>query len=181
MQGNCLCGKVVFEILSPIRNLYQCHCSLCRKQGGSASNTATFVADNAFRWLAGQGNVTSWVKPTGFRSDFCSTCGSPVPNPLRTSGYWWIPAGLLDGALEAEVVAHLFVASAAKWDRISPAPHRDTTRCRASRTLSGSCIPMSCRRRGARFGGARMALHEQQCAGPRHRHRESNTERGRHA
>ena len=44
MQGKCLCGQVAFEILGAVPKLYQCHCSLCRKQGGSTSNTATIVA-----------------------------------------------------------------------------------------------------------------------------------------
>ncbi|WP_446685632.1 GFA family protein [Marinobacter arenosus] len=43
MKGECLCGNVKFEIEEEIRNLYQCHCSLCRKATGAAANAATFV------------------------------------------------------------------------------------------------------------------------------------------
>jgi hypothetical protein len=116
MRGKCLCEAVSFEILGPTPKLYQCHCSLCRKQGGSASNTATIVAAEDFRWLSGQQGISSFAKPTGFRSDFCSTCGSPVPNPLRKTAYFWIPAGLLEGADELEVAVHLYVGSRAVWD-----------------------------------------------------------------
>jgi hypothetical protein len=99
--------------------LYQCHCSLCRKQSGSSSNTATIVGAEHFRWLAGQEHISSWVKDTGFRSDFCAKCGSPVPNPLRGTPYYWVPAGLLDGEQELDVAAHLFVGSKASWDVIA--------------------------------------------------------------
>jgi hypothetical protein len=116
MHGQCLCGKVRFKISGELPLLYQCHCSLCRKQGGSSSNTATVVANEQFRWLAGQEAISSWVKETGFRSDFCSTCGSPVPNPLRNTPYYWVPAGLLDGDNGLEVGVHLFVGSKAAWD-----------------------------------------------------------------
>jgi hypothetical protein len=119
MRGKCLCGKVEFEVLGRIARLYQCHCGLCRKQSGSSSNTATIVTENHFRWLAGKEGISSWVKDTGFRSDFCSTCGSPVPNPLRSTDYWWIPAGLLEGESEAKVAAHLFIGSKASWDEIT--------------------------------------------------------------
>jgi hypothetical protein len=118
MRGSCLCGTVEFQIGGDLPKIYQCHCSLCRKQGGSASNSAIIVEARNFSWIAGQGHVSSYVKPTGFRSDFCSRCGSPVPNPLRTTAYYWVPAGLLDDDVNLEVGAHLFVGSKAAWDMI---------------------------------------------------------------
>ncbi|MEO8716687.1 MAG: GFA family protein, partial [Burkholderiales bacterium] len=69
-----------------------------------------------FRWLSGQERTASFVKPTGFRSDFCATCGSPVPNPLRQTAYYWVPAGLFEGAEKLEVAVHLYVGSKATWD-----------------------------------------------------------------
>ena len=37
--------------------------------------------------------ISSFVKPSGFRSDFCKTCGAPVPNLLRKTSIYWVPAG----------------------------------------------------------------------------------------
>lgn len=119
MKGECLCGTVKFEIEEEIRNLYQCHCSLCRKATGAAANAATFVQDSAFRWVAGESDIRSFKKPSGFRSDFCSVCGSPVPNSLRGSGMVWIPAGLLDELDASRISAHLHTKSAAPWEQES--------------------------------------------------------------
>ncbi|MDD5058310.1 MAG: GFA family protein [Sideroxydans sp.] len=119
MRGKCLCGQVEFEIDGAIPNFYQCHCSLCKKQSGSSSNTATLVGSEHLRWLAGQEIISSWVKDNGFRSDFCSRCGSPVPNPLSSAPYYWIPVGLLDDELQRTIAAHLFVGSKAGWDVIA--------------------------------------------------------------
>jgi hypothetical protein len=33
MQGGCLCGAVEFRVEDIYPKAYQCHCSLCRKQG----------------------------------------------------------------------------------------------------------------------------------------------------
>jgi len=118
MQGKCLCGEVEFEVDGEGLKLLQCHCSLCRKHGGSSSNTSTFVANKHFRWLRGIASITSWVKDNGFRSDFCSKCGSPVPNPFRNKPYFWVPAGLLEDSGKLEIVAHICVASKASWDVI---------------------------------------------------------------
>ena len=116
MIGTCLCGSVEFELSGELPKLYQCHCSLCRKQGGSASNTATIVSADKLSWKSGRELISSWVKDTGFRSDFCSRCGSPVPNPLRDTPYYWIPAGLLEDTERLEITAHFFVGSKASWD-----------------------------------------------------------------
>ena len=120
MIGKCLCGEVEFEIEGTVPSLYQCHCSLCQKQGGSTSNTGTIVPLGNFRWLKGEQKVTTYRRKTGFSSFFCSVCGSPVPNPLRDSDYCWIPAGLLEGSENLKIVMHIYTASKADWDTIPP-------------------------------------------------------------
>ena len=117
MRGSCLCGQIEFQIVGDLpTKIYQCHCSLCRKQGGSASNSAIIVEASQLRWIAGQEHILSYTRPTGFRSDFCSRCGSPVPNPVRTLAYYWVPAGLLDDSVSLEIGAHFCLASKAAWD-----------------------------------------------------------------
>ena len=111
VRGSCLCGEVRFEVSGPFPKLYQCHCSLCRKQGGSVSNTGLIVASGNFRWLAGEEGLGRWQRSSGFRSWFCARCGSTVPNPLRDTGYVWVPAGALDDDAPLEIVAQLFLAS----------------------------------------------------------------------
>jgi hypothetical protein len=107
--------------------LYQCHCSLCRKQGGSASNTGLVVAADRFRWLDGEQAIGRWQRATGFRSYFCKTCGSTVPNALRDTGYVWVPAGALDEDGPLRIGAQLFLGSKAAWDEPrSDGPQYDT-------------------------------------------------------
>lgn len=116
MNGECLCGGVKFEIEGELPNLYQCHCSLCRKATGSTSNTATFVKTGSFHWLSGQSKISSFQKPTGYRNDFCSVCGSLVPNNLRGTDLMWVPAGLLNGETASQISIHLHLSSSASWD-----------------------------------------------------------------
>jgi hypothetical protein len=121
IRGSCLCGDVRFEVAGPFPKLYQCHCSLCRKQGGSVSNTGLIVAAEKFRWLAGESSIGKWQRATGFRSYFCQRCGAPVPNPLRDTGYVWVPSGLIDDEEALEIGAQLYLASRAPWDHASGA------------------------------------------------------------
>ncbi len=120
MQGSCFCGAIVFEVVGDLPALYQCHCSECRKTTGAAANAAFIVRDTQFRWLQGVENKKSFLKASGYRVDFCMTCGSPVPNPVSAIPQTlWIPAGLMDEPLPfTHVEHHLYVASKAVWDEI---------------------------------------------------------------
>ncbi|WP_018294133.1 GFA family protein [Mariprofundus ferrooxydans] len=120
MRGECICGAIVFEVTGSLPELYQCHCSICRKQGGSASNTGMIVAKENFSWLSGQKKISSYVKESGFRSDFCSVCGAVVPNRFRDRPYVWVPAGALDDSEPLEIIAHICVDSKASWDKLIP-------------------------------------------------------------
>jgi len=119
MRGKCLCGAIEFELNGDVPNLYQCHCSLCRKVTGAAANAAFRIVADQFAWISGSVQIREFVTESGFKSHFCITCGSPVPNLTNNDSAYWIPAGLLEESSELELVAHLYVASRASWDVIA--------------------------------------------------------------
>lgn len=119
MQGKCLCGEVRFTLSGKIPNLYQCHCSLCRKVTGSSANAAFRVKREQLVWNAGAELVRQYQTAAGFKSHFCGRCGSPLPNLTASDSAWWVPVGLLEEADALEVVAHVFVGSRAPWDVIA--------------------------------------------------------------
>ena len=121
MNGKCLCGEVQFSIKGTVPNFYQCHCSQCRRITGTSSNTATFISKANLDWLSGENIITRFSTATGFRSSFCSVCGSPVPNIIRGTDIYWVPAGSLDGEIDSRIVSHLFTHSKAPWDDICSA------------------------------------------------------------
>ena len=123
MKGACLCGAVAFEFGQPVSGVYQCRCSLCRKVSGAASNSALWAL-GTFNWLRGEDNISTWATESGFRSHFCTTCGSPLPNALRDGSGYWVPAGLLEDAEGLAVVAQVCVASRASWDDLTVAGKR---------------------------------------------------------
>jgi hypothetical protein len=125
-KGSCLCGSVEFQLRGLSGNIYQCHCTLCRKQGGSASNTGTVIPVDQLTWLKGEESIKAWVKDTGFSSYFCKECGSPVPNRLRSMNYYWIPVGVLEDG-PYKIVANLYLDHKAKWAAVSPTGERYST------------------------------------------------------
>lgn len=116
MRASCLCGSIQLNLLELPKHFYQCHCSLCRKQSGTASNAATIVRSDRIVWLEGEALVTRYQKATGFSSHFCRQCGSPVPNRLGNGKFSWFPLGLLDEHATIALTLHLHVGSSANWE-----------------------------------------------------------------
>ncbi len=118
INGSCLCGQVAFSCDLPkdTLNIYQCHCTLCKKQSGSSSNSATMINLADFQWLQGKDNIAKWQKSTGFTSHFCQTCGCGVPNVFADK-YVWLPIGLLelDKNCQINVVADLCLSNQSQW------------------------------------------------------------------
>lgn len=116
MKGACLCETVTFHISVIPERFYRCHCSLCRKQSGTGFNLATLVKEDDFSWLSGESQIASWRKPTGYRNDFCASCGSTVPNRLRDAPYIWLPVGLLNDAANMQCIGDYCTDDAMIWD-----------------------------------------------------------------
>lgn len=116
LKGQCLCGAVSFELSGELPPIYQCHCSLCRKVSGSSSNSALIVKASNFQWHSGGHQICSFSTKSGFKSEFCTQCGSPVPNISSSGDAYWVPAGLLTESVDTKVIAHVYVGSRANWD-----------------------------------------------------------------
>lgn len=118
VRGSCLCGGVQFEITGRINPIGMCHCSLCRKVSGVASNASLMTGKDELKWLAGEDLLQTYTRPGGWRTTFCRTCGSTAPNLHPSGGAYWIPAGALDDDPGVRVEMHIFIGSKAPWDEV---------------------------------------------------------------
>jgi hypothetical protein len=109
---------VRFEIAGKVSGIGHCHCSLCRKATGTASNAVLLTSARSFRWLEGEELGQSWERPTGWGTTFCRVCGSPLPRVHPNGKVLWVPAGILDDDSGTRVEQHIFVGSKAPWDEI---------------------------------------------------------------
>ena len=105
--GGCLCGAVRYEVKGPLRDVVNCHCSMCQRQHGNFGPhskarkiTITITNDSGLAWYR-----TSEVARRGF----CRLCGSGLfwePFDLDATG---IIAGTLDGPTGLRTIGHIFV------------------------------------------------------------------------
>lgn len=117
--GTCLCKAVSIEIKGPISQIIHCHCSLCRKNSGTAFATNGFVNTRDFTLTKGKDNLTEFnFKPRRARF-FCKTCGSPIYSAnAEDKSRLRIRLGLIDSDITEQVISHNFVTSKANWEQL---------------------------------------------------------------
>ena len=115
--GQCLCGEISIKVNGSITDIIHCHCSLCRKNSGTAYATNGFINRADFEIVAGAESLTTFSFKPGRNRHFCRRCGSPVfssnkqdPSRLR------IRLGILDSDISEKPASHNFVTSKASWD-----------------------------------------------------------------
>lgn len=115
--GKCLCGAVQVQINGAISDIIHCHCSLCRKNSGTAFATNGFINATDFTLVTGENNLTQFNFKPGRTRHFCTTCGSPIysSNSDDPSRYR-IRLGLLDSDINEKPLSHNFISSKANWE-----------------------------------------------------------------
>lgn len=104
----------------------KCHCWKCRKVSGASSNTVIITASSSLRWTKGESLVKRYQTETQWSSDFCGTCGCPMPGLDETEKIYYVPAGLLDDDPGVPVAQHIYVSQKASWEVIADgAPQHD--------------------------------------------------------
>src|SRR5277367_954698 len=78
-SGQCLCGKVAFEIDVPAQWAWHDHSPASRRAHGAAYATYVGSWKSRFRIVAGEDQITRFHDETnGAVRGFCARCGSPV-------------------------------------------------------------------------------------------------------
>ena len=123
VNGSCLCGEVAFSVQGPLRSMYHCHCSRCRKLSGTAHATNASTTPASFRWLRGEQRVHTFKVPDArfFSNAFCEGCGAKLPRVSLERDKVTIPAGSFDGDPGLRPTEHIFVGSKASWLTIGDA------------------------------------------------------------
>lgn len=116
-HGSCLCGAIKVELKGTIEDIIHCHCSLCRKNSGTAYATNGFINACEFHVIDPQNKLGTFEFKPGKNRHFCSVCASPIyssnsdnPEKLR------IRLGILDSAITERPMSHNFVSSKGNWD-----------------------------------------------------------------
>ncbi|MGB1198567.1 MAG: GFA family protein [Thalassotalea sp.] len=116
-NGKCLCGEVQVTINGNISDIIHCHCSLCRKNSGTAYATNGFINAADFSIIAGEKSLSTFSFKPGRYRHFCKKCGSPIYSANDDDiSRFRIRLGLLDSDISERPNSHNFVTSKANWE-----------------------------------------------------------------
>ncbi len=115
--GGCLCGSVRYEIRSPLRDVVNCHCSMCQRlHGGFGPHSKAKKADITIT----KDDGLAWYESSEVaRRGFCCKCGSSLfwdPFEQDSTG---IVAGSLDSPTSLKTIGHIFVREKADFYEIA--------------------------------------------------------------
>jgi len=117
ISGECFCGAVTYEVSGKLRDARSCHCSRCRKAFSSQASAYALVDPAEFKWLTGEGLLTSYIGDQGAGLMFCSKCGSTLCG-IVDGDVHGVTLGCVNGDPNIQIGRHIFVGSKAPWEVI---------------------------------------------------------------
>ncbi|SES27320.1 MULTISPECIES: GFA family protein [Halopseudomonas] len=120
LSGSCLCQGVRYEIQGELKNVYNCHCSMCRKLHAAAFRTSAKIRSADWKTLQGQELIRFYESSPGEHKAFCSVCSSSLFTRFDAQpDVYGFPLGTLDTDPGVQPQRHVFVGSKAPWFEIT--------------------------------------------------------------
>jgi len=118
ISGECLCGKIKYQLNTSLGAAISCHCSRCRKAFSGAGSAGARVNESDFHWITGEDLLTAYyVDNSAHGLGFCNCCGTTLVRLLDRKVVG-IMLGPLNGNPNIKLSAHIFVGSKASWDEV---------------------------------------------------------------
>ena len=115
--GQCLCGKVAFEIDTPARWAWHDHSAASRRAHGAAYATYVGSWRKRFRVTKGKAAITRFEdKATKTVRSFCAHCGTPLIYERPRSPHMVnIPRALFSGRTGRQPLYHIAIEQLQEW------------------------------------------------------------------
>ena len=117
MTGECMCGKVTFEVNEPLIGVALCYCKRCQRRTGTGVSVTGLTRPGSFALTGGEESVSGYEPGDGgFNKFFCRACGGQLytshpDNPDILA----VRLGALNEDPGVLPMAHQFTAYAAPW------------------------------------------------------------------
>jgi hypothetical protein len=120
LEGGCQCGAVRYRVGAAAREIYHCHCSMCRKLHGALFATWAVVPRGRIEVARGRDALAAYESSPGVRRRFCRGCGCPLFCEIDSDpDFDWFTPATLDGGVHPGHgeghEQHIFVGSKVTW------------------------------------------------------------------
>ena len=118
LAGGCLCGGIRFRIHRPVRDVWVCHCSQCRRTSGHYWATTAVALE---RFELTELKTLRWFRSSATaRRGFCHSCGASLFWHKNDSEQMNVSAGSIDGTTGLLTERHIYLDDAGVYYQIHP-------------------------------------------------------------
>lgn len=118
LRGQCLCGRVGYEVADAFAYAVNCHCSLCRRTTGAAFKPLAGIERDKLDITRGDDSILRYGEGSDHNVN-CGVCGSFLFAVVRGGTYAHLAMGTLTDDPSIRPTAHIFVGSKAAWFTIT--------------------------------------------------------------
>jgi hypothetical protein len=123
MEGRCFCGDIQYQLTSPPRDAYYCHCRDCQYLSGSPFHVLAIVELGCIDMIAGETAKHRHKTQDGsdMTREFCPNCGTPLF--LTSSRFADIQMFTVNTLDDPEVIKpsfQIWTTSKVSWAEVSP-------------------------------------------------------------
>ncbi len=118
LQGRCLCGACIFELMGEHNWVGNCHCESCRR--ATASPFTTWLGQENGRWRLLGDVPLEYESSPGNTRGFCGKCGSPTfyqSERFPNERHFYV--ALLDHPEDVEPTTHFHADEMLPWIHLS--------------------------------------------------------------
>ena len=115
--GGCLCGAVRYEVQGPLRDVINCHCTMCQRLHGAFG--AHSKAKKANIRIVEDEGLTWYATSDTARRGFCRKCGSHLFWEPAAQDATGIVAGTLDPPSGLKTMGHIFTGEKCDFTDLS--------------------------------------------------------------
>ena len=120
ISGSCLCGAIHYTVYGELRDVVNCHCSLCRKFHGHFG-AYTAVHKKEIETVDEEKQLIWYRYPNNHaQRGFCQRCGSSLFWELDGSKEIGISAGTLESPTGLQTIADIYVSDKADYYSLDP-------------------------------------------------------------
>jgi hypothetical protein len=141
-EGGCACGTVRYRLTGEPFDTGWCHCRTCQRVSGAPAMAFSTVKAEAFRFIAGEGEVRSFASSDFGRREYCGRCGTPLTIRVEFQPETVdFPVATLDDPDAVAPGFHIFRASKVAWFETADALPRHERFRPETRGLEGTEPP----------------------------------------